>query len=124
LHAPIGLGFRVPMLVVSPFARGGWVCSDVFDHTSMLRFVESRFGVEVPNLSAWRRSVTGDLTTALGPVADMSVPKLPGTVPLEDVLESPLIGPDILLGTPTPPYPVPAKQEMPAQERGTRPRRA
>jgi phospholipase C len=45
---PIGLGFRVPMLVVSPFSRGGWVCSDTFDHTSTLRFLETRFGVEVP----------------------------------------------------------------------------
>jgi phospholipase C len=64
IAGPIGLGFRVPMLVVSPFTRGGLVCSDVFDHTSMLRFVETRFGAEVPNLSAWRRGVTGDLTSA------------------------------------------------------------
>lgn len=64
IRGPIGLGFRVPMLVVSPFTRGGLVCSDTFDHTSMLRFVETRFGVEVPNLSAWRRRVTGDLTGA------------------------------------------------------------
>ncbi len=59
---PLGLGVRVPMLVVSPFSVGGWVCSDTFDHTSQLRFLETRFGVTVPNLSTWRRSVTGDLT--------------------------------------------------------------
>jgi phospholipase C len=64
IRGPIGLGFRVPMLIVSPFSRGGLVSSDTFDHTSMLRFVETRFGVEVPNLSAWRRGVTGDLTSA------------------------------------------------------------
>jgi phospholipase C len=64
IAGPIGLGFRVPMIVVSPFTRGGLVCSDVFDHTSMLRFLETRFGVEVPNLSGWRRGVTGDLTSA------------------------------------------------------------
>ena len=64
IRGPIGLGMRVPMLVVSPFSRGGLVCSDVFDHTSMLRFLETRFGVEVPNLTAWRRKVTGDLTSA------------------------------------------------------------
>jgi phospholipase C len=29
----IGLGFRVAMLVISPFSRGGFVCSDRFDHT-------------------------------------------------------------------------------------------
>jgi phospholipase C len=64
IRGPIGLGFRVPTLVVSPFTRGGLVCSDVFDHTSMLRFLETRFDVEVPNLSRWRRRVTGDLTSA------------------------------------------------------------
>jgi phospholipase C len=64
IRGPIGLGFRVPMLVISPFSRGGLVCSDVFDHTSTLRFLEARFGVAVPNLSRWRRGVTGDLTSA------------------------------------------------------------
>ena len=61
---PIGLGFRVPMLVLSPFSRGGYLCSDTFDHTSLLRFIETRWGVEVPNLSEWRRENTGDLTSA------------------------------------------------------------
>jgi phospholipase C len=64
IRGPVGLGFRVPMLVVSPYSRGGLVCSDTFDHTSMLRFLETRFGAEVPNLSAWRRRTTGDLTAA------------------------------------------------------------
>ena len=64
IRGPIGLGFRVPMLVVSPFSRGGLVCSDTFDHTSTLRFLETRFGVKVPNLSRWRRKTTGDLTSA------------------------------------------------------------
>jgi phospholipase C len=78
IAGPIGLGFRVPLLVVSPFSRGGFVCSDTFDHTSLLRFLETRFGAEVPNLSAWRRSVTGDLTTAFNfAKVDASVPPLP-----------------------------------------------
>ncbi|MEO6859068.1 MAG: alkaline phosphatase family protein, partial [Solirubrobacteraceae bacterium] len=64
IRGPIGLGFRVPMLVVSPFSRGGLVCSDTFDHTSTLRFLETRFRVPVPNLSRWRRRTTGDLTSA------------------------------------------------------------
>jgi phospholipase C len=64
IRGPIGLGFRVPMLVVSPFSRGGLVCPETFDHTSTLRFLETRFGVRVPNLSDWRRGVTGDLTGA------------------------------------------------------------
>jgi phospholipase C len=64
IRGPIGLGFRVPMLVVSPFSRGGLVCSNTFDHTSTLRFLEARFGAKVPNLSHWRRRHTGDLTSA------------------------------------------------------------
>jgi phospholipase C len=81
VRGPIGLGFRVPMLIVSPFSRGGLVCSDVFDHTSMLRFVETRFGVEVPNLSAWRRRTTGDLTSAFNFAAKPSYGKAPLTSP-------------------------------------------
>jgi phospholipase C len=64
IYGPIGLGFRVPLLVLSPFSRGGFLCSEAFDHTSLLRFIEARFGVEVPNLSEWRRENTGDLTAA------------------------------------------------------------
>ena len=61
---PYGLGPRVPMLVISPWSRGGWVDSEVFDHTSVIRFLETRFGVAEPNISAWRRAVCGDLTSA------------------------------------------------------------
>jgi phospholipase C len=76
---PIGLGFRVPMIVASPFTRGGLVCSDTFDHTSMLRFIETRFGVEVPNLSTWRRAQTDDLTSAFNFAAppNLKKPSLP-----------------------------------------------
>ncbi len=61
---PYGLGQRVPMLVVSPWSKGGYVCSETFDHTSVIRFIERRFGVHEPNISPWRRAVTGDLTSA------------------------------------------------------------
>src|ERR1019366_7896022 len=33
ITGPIGLGFRVPKLIISPFSRGGYVPSDLFDHT-------------------------------------------------------------------------------------------
>ena len=45
INGPVGLGFRVPCMVISPFSRGGYVCSQRFDHTSLLRFIETRFGV-------------------------------------------------------------------------------
>src|SRR5260221_335383 len=57
---PYGLGVRVPMLVVSPWSVGGWVNSQVFDHTSLIRFIEARFASKPPgliekNITAWRR---------------------------------------------------------------------
>lgn len=61
---PIGLGIRTPTIIVSPWSRGGHVCSELFDHTSVLQFMEKRFGVREPNISAWRRSVCGDLMSA------------------------------------------------------------
>ena len=77
---PIGLGFRIPALVVSPFSRGGFVSSGTFDLTSTLLFLERRFGVEVPNISDWRRATVGDLTAAFNFAArDSSVPSLPAT---------------------------------------------
>ena len=68
-RGPYGLGVRVPMIVVSPWSKGGWVCSEVFDHTSLIRFLERRFapqhsGLIETNITAWRRAVCGDLTSA------------------------------------------------------------
>jgi phospholipase C len=70
LDRPYGLGPRVPLYVISPWSRGGHVASEVFDHTSILRFLEARFGVHEPNISAWRRAVCGDLTSCF----DFSAP--------------------------------------------------
>jgi phospholipase C len=61
---PLGLGVRVPTFIVSPWSRGGHVCSQVFDHTSIIRFLETWTGVQETNISAWRRQVCGDLTSA------------------------------------------------------------
>jgi phospholipase C len=119
IAGPVGLGFRTVCLVVSPFSRGGYVCSEVFDHTSLLRFIETRFGVEVPNLSAWRRSVTGDLTgaLALSRPPDTTVPSLPATsLGQTAVAEQAVL--DALAGTFDVgiPYPPPASNSMPSQE--------
>lgn len=64
LNGVYGLGARVPMYILSPWTKGGWVNSEVFDHTSVLRFVEQRFGVLEQNISPWRRAVCGDLSSA------------------------------------------------------------
>jgi phospholipase C len=118
IRGPVGLGFRTGCLVVSPFSRGGYVCSDVFDHTSTLRFIERRFGVPVPNLSAWRRSVTGDLTAALGGGCDVTVPRLPETSIAENVSVAEQAVRNALAGTfrRGEPYPVPTVNKMPVQE--------
>lgn len=60
-HRPYGLGPRVPLYVVSPWTKGGWVNSQVADHSSVLRFIEARFGVQEPLISPWRRAVSGNL---------------------------------------------------------------
>ncbi|MCQ4081943.1 phospholipase C, phosphocholine-specific [Streptomyces sp. RB6PN25] len=112
---PYGLGQRVPMLVVSPWSKGGWVCSEVFDHTSIVRFIERRFGVHEPNISAWRRSVCGDLTTAFDfSRTDAAMPPLPDTsgyIPPDHNRHSSYV--------PTPP----ANPVLPKQEPGLRPAR-
>ncbi|MGC2402060.1 MAG: phospholipase C, phosphocholine-specific [Acidobacteriaceae bacterium] len=75
---PIGGGFRVPCIVISPWSTGGWVCSQPFDHTSVLQFLEQFTGVRESNISDWRRSTFGDLTSALRiRRADNKVPSLP-----------------------------------------------
>ena len=119
IAGPVGLGFRTPALVISPFSRGGYVASQTLDHTSTLRLIETLFGVEVPNLSAWRRSVTGDMTSALALAnpPNTSVPPLPATslgdttVAEEAVLHA-LAG-TLDVGIP---YPLPTTNSMPSQE--------
>ncbi len=118
IRGPIGLGFRVPCMVISPWSRGGLLSSKRFDHTSVLRLIETRFGVEVPNLSAWRRRTVSDLAEAFNFAAkpDFSIPRLPRTS-----LTSPLITTGECTQFPPPPYPVPSRAKIPRQDRARRP---
>jgi len=113
---PYGLGPRVPMIVVSPWSKGGWVCSQVFDHTSIIQFIERRYGLPEPNITAWRRAVCGDLTAAFDFAkpdgAQMPLPSTHAYLPPDDLRH-----PDY---SPTPP----ANQALPAQEQGVKPARA
>ncbi|MEV8019361.1 phosphocholine-specific phospholipase C [Streptomyces sp. NPDC086554] len=104
---PTGLGVRVPMLVVSPWTVGGYVCSEVFDHTSVVRFLEKWTGVQEPNISAWRRKVTGDLTGAFDFKRGHRQPEVeqPGAIPEFSGRWAPQ---------------PPLKQSMPVQEPGSR----
>jgi phospholipase C len=40
------LGFRVPFLLISPWSRRGYVSHTVYDHTSILRLIEWRWGLD------------------------------------------------------------------------------
>ncbi|GAB3964675.1 phospholipase C, phosphocholine-specific [Spirosoma terrae] len=90
---PIGLGFRVPLVIASPWSRGGYVCSEVFDHTSTLQFLEKFLShkkgknVEETNISTWRRAVCGDLTSAFRPYQGEKI-KLPTFVARDAFYES------------------------------------
>lgn len=120
---PVGLGPRVPMMVISPWTRGGWVNSQLFDHTSVLRFLEKRFGVAEPNISPWRRSICGDLTSMF----DFDVTErqrldtrwaaaLPSVASYFEETEK--------LCKTAPPPRIATGKGVPAQEPGTRPARA
>jgi phospholipase C len=79
---PIGLGPRVPMIVVSPWSKGGRVASRLSDHTSIVRFLETWLAakgypasaVQCANISAWRRAVCGDLTETLNLASPSNTP--------------------------------------------------
>ena len=118
---PYGLGARVPMIVVSPWSKGGYVNSQLFDHTSIIQFIEQRFGPgrgDLPesNISAWRRAVCGDLTTAFNFKTPNAAPvPLPSTAGYQP--------PDALRHPDYVPLP-PLQQAVPAQETGQRYARA
>jgi phospholipase C len=83
---PWGFGPRVPMYVISPWSKGGWVNSQAFDHTSVGLFLEKRFGIKVDAISPWHRAVSGDLTSAF----DFASPEDSGFPTLPDVSNWPL----------------------------------
>ncbi|GGE27649.1 phosphocholine-specific phospholipase C [Sphingobacterium cellulitidis] len=80
--SPIGLGYRVPLVIASPWSKGGWVNSEVFDHTSPLQFLEHfiqkkyKKPVIEKNITEWRRLVCGDLTSAFRPLPDIQRPAI------------------------------------------------
>ena len=76
---PVGLGFRVPCIIVSPWTTGGYVNSETSDHTSQLRFLERITGVKETNISDWRRATVGDLTSAFRFNDFQDAPTLPDT---------------------------------------------
>jgi phospholipase C len=125
-NGPIGLGTRVPCLVISPWSKGGYVNSQVFDHTSTIQFIEKRFGVYERNISPWRRAVCGDLTSVFNfknPNGDrdedrVKLPSTDGYLPPVGELSGAVNPPDVALTTDN------VIIGVPAQEKGVRPARA
>ena len=123
---PVGLGFRVPALVISPFSVGGYVCHDTFDHISTLKFIESVFlkpgtltGSGGLHISPWRYQTVGDMTAALPGISspNTTVPALPATSMLDpDTAEQSLL--NSLAGTAdlAQAYPVPSQNALPNQD--------
>lgn len=107
---PIGLGVRVPMTIVSPWTIGGYACSQIFDHSSTVRFLETWLGVRFPDVSPWRRTVSGDLTSAFDFTSAGPRPSLAQPAPVPAFTGR---------WRPSPP----AEQRMPVQEEGVRPAR-
>jgi phospholipase C len=115
-NLPIGPGTRVPMIICSPWTRGGYVDSNVYDHTSMLRFLQTWTGVKPANVTSWRASVTGDLTPAFDfEHPDFSIPTNIPTLAQTWALAQ-------LTGGSTA-TPAEGAQKMPTPEPGTRPHR-
>jgi len=135
-ESSIGLGYRVPMVVASPWSRGGWVNSQVFDHTSALKFLEHFLErtqgqtIRETNINSWRRAMTGDLTSVFRP-SQADAPPLPTFVKQTEIVAQlseartrPLPDP----GKPLTPAELEAIRKegnraprMPQQEPGTRP---
>ena len=113
---PYGLGPRVPLYAISPWSRGGYVDSEVFDHTSVIRFLEKRFGVVEPNIAPWRRAVCGDLTSCF----DFGTPNHAPFPALPSVAETAARAAKLPEIKP----PTPATLVAPVQAMGVRPSRA
>jgi len=113
---PIGGGFRVPCIIVSPWTTGGWVCSQPFDHTSVVQFLEKFTGVREPNISEWRRQTFGDLTSAFRfQEPGEKPPALPATTSALELARytAAHLPPPLIPGT---------DQKLPEQEKGSRKR--
>jgi phospholipase C len=114
LGEPVGFGPRVPLSVVSPWTRGGFVNSQLSDHTSVLRFLEVRFGVAEPNISPWRRALSGDLTSMFDFTQSGAWPALTAGNALAHADEQAKLAPAAFVSAAAPPR----------QEPGQRPARA
>jgi len=104
----------VPLLIISPWTKGGKVYSEVSDHTSLIKLVERRFGIHNPNISAWRRAMMSDMTHAF----DFANPDYTIPTGLPDTSGNP--DQSSWQCNHNPPPTIPATQSMPSQETGTK----
>ena len=79
--AAVGPAFRVPLIIVSPWASTGTVFKGTLDHTSILQFVEHTFSttsrpITLPTINAGRRRLA-DLRAAFDFAQESPQPALP-----------------------------------------------
>jgi phospholipase C len=60
-------GIRVPMVVVSPYAKPHYVGHHVYDHTSILRFIEARFTIGALSARDANAEAPWDMFDFVGP---------------------------------------------------------
>lgn len=137
--SPLGLGYRVPMLIASPWSKGGYVNSQVFDHTSSQQFLEKflskKIGKKIKNnnISDWRRAVCGDLTSVFRPyngekiVNPKALQKNEVVTSIQNAKNKPAqVTPDALTAAEiaainaNAPFSAASPAAMPVQEKGTR----
>jgi phospholipase C len=112
----LGAGFRVPCTIISPWTAGGWVCSENFDHTSNLMFLEQVTGVKCPNISDWRRQTFGDFTSAFRfagrPASPPVLPDTTGTFYLSEYAAAALPAPVAPTADQVPPVQAPGRRPV------------
>ncbi|MGN0003124.1 MAG: phosphocholine-specific phospholipase C [Sphingobacterium composti] len=93
-EGPVGLGYRVPLIIASPWTRGGWVNSEVCDITSTIQFLEvflnKKYNKQIleSNISNWRRAITGDLTSVFRPYQAKKKVNLPDFLDMKEQILS------------------------------------
>jgi phospholipase C len=70
-------GFRVPAVIVSPYARPGYVCSEVFDHTSVLKLLQEKWNLPPLTDRDAAAKAPLDALDLTGPPAFLNPPSLP-----------------------------------------------
>ena len=79
-HSFESLGPRIPGLVISPFVKPGSICSELFDHTSVLQFIAETFTngtIYSPTVSKRKAAGIQSISVALDNTTPFPAPPVP-----------------------------------------------